>query len=464
MIRAGMNVARINFSHGDHEFHRRNIETIRRVALEESAVVAIMGDLQGPKIRLGKIANEPILLNEGDRLTLTTREADGSDMVFPLPHPEFVKDVRPGNTVLVDDGTLEFKVISRQAEDLVCEVIVGGDLLSRKGVSAPDAKLTLSAITDKDRADVQFALEIRLDYIAMSFVRSAKDIDALRWLCDFLGYKDVAIVAKIEKREAIDAFDEILQATDAVMVARGDLGVETPAEEVPIHQKMIIRKCNALGKAVITATQMLQSMINNPRPTRAEASDVANAIFDGTDAVMLSGETASGKYPIQAIETMAEIAEIAEKHLDNSQARINYRQTQMVTVKGFEGISDATSHAASEIADVLNAKMIVTATWTGYTARQAARGRPRTPILCVTPKEEVYRRMALVWGVQPMMTEPFGTIDEMIHVIVKKANDEGILAYGDLVVMIAGVPFGASSSTNFLKVHKVGELGEVPEV
>jgi pyruvate kinase len=463
MILAGMDVARINFSHGDHEFHRKNIEMIRRLADEEGAVVAVMGDLQGPKIRLGKIANEPILLAEGQRLTLTTREADGSNMVFPLPHPEFIKDVKPGNTVLVDDGTLEFKVVSKQMDDLVCEVIVGGDLLSRKGVSAPDARLTLSAITEKDREDAKFALEMNLDYIAMSFVRSAKDIDALRYLCSFHGYEDVAIVAKIEKREAIDAFDEILQATDAVMVARGDLGVETPAEEVPIHQKMIIRKCNAIGKPVITATQMLQSMISNPRPTRAEASDVANAIFDGTDAIMLSGETASGKYPVVAVETMAEIAEISEKHLDNSQARENYKRTPMLTIKGYEGIADATSHAASEMADGLNAKMIVTATWTGYTARQAARGRPNTAILCVTPKPEVYRRMALVWGVLPMLVGQFGTIDEMIEIIAKKANDEGILNYGDLIILLAGVPFGASSSTNFLKVHKVGELGEVPE-
>ncbi|MBX3063947.1 MAG: pyruvate kinase [Anaerolineae bacterium] len=467
MIRAGMDVARINFSHGDHEFHRKNIETVRRLAEEEGAVVAVMADLQGPKIRLGKIANEPALIKEGDHLTLTTRaDADGTDMIFPLPHPEFVKDVRPGNTVLVDDGTLEFKVISRQANDLVCEVVVGGELLSRKGVSAPDAKLTLSAITDKDREDAKFALDMKLDYIAMSFVRSAKDIDQLRYLCSFHGYNDVAIVSKIEKREAIDAFDEILAATDAVMVARGDLGVETPAEEVPIHQKMIIRKCNEVGKAVITATQMLQSMVNNPRPTRAEASDVANAIFDGTDAVMLSGETASGKYPVEAVETMATIAVIAEQHLVENlriTARDVYRKTPMPTVRGFEYISDATSHAASDIADQLDAKAIVTATWTGYTARQAARGRPHTPILCVTPKEEVYHRMALVWGVLPMLVEEFHTVDEMVHNIVKKAHEQGILKYGDLLVMIAGIPFGASSSTNFLKVHKVGEQGEVPE-
>jgi len=297
MIRAGMDVARINFSHGEHDTHARNIATIRRVAEEEDAIVAILGDLQGPKIRLGKIANEPVTLNKGDRLTLTLRPADGTNMVFTLPHPEFVKDVKTGNRLLLDDGALEFKVVSRQNDDLICEVIVGGPLSSRKGISAPDAKLTLSAITDKDREDVGFALQQKVDYVAMSFVRSGNDMRELRWLCNHLE-GEVALIAKIEKREAIDAIDDIIDASDGIMVARGDLGVETPAEAVPIHQKEIIRRCNAVGKPVITATQMLNSMIYNPRPTRAEASDVANAIFDGTDAVMLSGETASGQYPL----------------------------------------------------------------------------------------------------------------------------------------------------------------------
>jgi pyruvate kinase len=299
--------------------------------------------------------------------------------------------------------------------------------------------------------------------IAMSFVRSAKDIDELRWLCSYLGYNDVYIVAKIEKREAIDAFNEILDATDAVMVARGDLGVETPAEAVPVHQKSIIRRCNSVGKPVITATQMLQSMVTNTRPTRAEASDVANAIFDGSDAIMLSGETASGKFPIEAVTTMATIATIAEQHLDDIQARRDYFDPKIMRDMGIYQLSDATTHAASEIADALQAKYIVTATWTGYTTRQAARGRPNTTILCVTPKEEVFRRMALVWGVLPIMVGEFGTIDEMINVVVKTAYEQGIVKWNDLLVMIAGVPFGAATQTNFLKVHRVGEAGEVPE-
>jgi len=460
MIRAGMDVARINFSHGDYSTHARNIETIRRLADDEEAVVGIMCDLQGPKIRLGRIANEPITLQKGDKLTLTTRNVDGTNNVFPLPHPEFIKDVRPGHRLLLDDGQLEFKVVSKHLDDLICEVVVGGPLSSRKGVSAPESRLTLSAITDKDRADVEFAIKQRADYIAMSFVRSGDDMRELRWLCRHLE-GDVALIAKIEKREAIEAIDDVLEASDGVMVARGDLGVETPAEAVPIHQKEIIRRCNAAGKPVITATQMLNSMIVSPRPTRAEASDVANAIFDGTDAVMLSGETAAGKYPVIAVETMATIATIAEAHL-NVDAHLKFGQRQ-IDMKSFEVISDATSYAATQIAEQLNAKLIVTASWQGYTARQVARARPITPILCVTPNEITYRRMALVWGVLPIMVPEFGTIDEMIEKIVQAAHDSRLVEYGDRLVIIAGVPFGAGGHTNFLKIHTVGEAGEVPE-
>jgi len=460
MIRAGMDVARINFSHGEHDTHARNIATIRRVAEEEDAIVAILGDLQGPKIRLGKIANEPVTLNKGDRLTLTLRPADGTNMVFTLPHPEFVKDVKTGNRLLLDDGALEFKVVSRQNDDLICEVIVGGPLSSRKGISAPDAKLTLSAITDKDREDVGFALQQKVDYVAMSFVRSGNDMRELRWLCNHLE-GEVALIAKIEKREAIDAIDDIIDASDGIMVARGDLGVETPAEAVPIHQKEIIRRCNAVGKPVITATQMLNSMIYNPRPTRAEASDVANAIFDGTDAVMLSGETASGQYPIVAVETMATIAQIAEAHL-KVDARPNPGQRGL-SLKPSELVSDVTSAAASQIAEQLGAKLIVTATWTGYTSRQVARSRPVTQILCATPNEDTYRRMALVWGVLPTMVPSFETVDEMIQKIVVKAYDTRLVEYGDVLVIIAGLPFGAGGHTNFLKIHTVGESGEVTE-
>lgn len=461
MIRAGMDVARINFSHGDDKTHIDNIERIRRIAKEEDAVVAILCDLQGPKIRLGKLASEPVTIKKGDKLVLTTRDVDGSNNVFPLPNPEFIKDVQPGQRLLLDDGQLEFKVIGKQGNDLQCEVVVGGPLSSRKGVSAPESHLTFSALTDKDRHDAEIAVRIKADYLAMSFVRSGDDMRELRWLCRHLG-GDIALIAKIEKREAIDNFDDVLEASDGAMVARGDLGVETPAEEVPVHQKEIIRRCNAVGKPVITATQMLQSMISNPRPTRAEASDVANAIFDGTDAIMLSGETASGQYPVVAVQTMANIAHIAEANF-KTDARRDFSRSLPSPLKGFELMSDATSHAASQIAEALGAKLIITSTLSGYTARRVARERPTTPIFCVTPDAATQHLMALVWGVLPVLVPEFRTIDDMLNIVVKAAYDASLVKHGDLVIVIAGVPFGAGGGTNFLKIHTVGEAGEVPE-
>ncbi|PJF25669.1 MAG: pyruvate kinase, partial [Phototrophicales bacterium] len=300
MIRNGMDVARINFSHGDHQTHGKAIDDVRRIAAEEGAVVAILCDIQGPKIRIGKIANEPLTLRPGDKITLTLDEADGSNNVVTIPHPEFVKDIKAGTHLLLDDGKYEFVVTSALRRSLVCEVIIGGDLTSRKGIMAPNARLTMPAITEKDREDTLFAVSKRVEYLAMSFVRSADDVREMRWLLRHSGGSDVAIIAKIEKHEALETIEQIIETSDGVMVARGDLGVEIPAEEVPFHQKRIIRLCNQAGKPVITATQMLLSMVDNPRPTRAEASDVYNAIIDGTDAVMLSNETAAGSYPVNA--------------------------------------------------------------------------------------------------------------------------------------------------------------------
>lgn len=458
LIRKGMDVARINFSHGSHETHGEVIDTIRRVAAEENAVVAIMCDLQGPKIRIGRVANEPLMLKPGDRITLTLNgDAENDDPhVIALPHPEFVKDIQAGMQLLLDDGNLEFVVQEATPFELVCEVVIGGPLTSRKGVSAPTARLSLSAITDKDREDVEFALSKQTDYLAMSFVRNADDIRELRWLIRHLG-GDTAIIAKIEKREALDAIESIIAAADGVMVARGDLGVETPAEEVPVHQKRIIQLCNVASKPVITATQMLSSMVDNPRPTRAEASDVFNAIVDGTDAVMLSNETAAGNYPIEAVATMANIALIAEKSLATRRAeRLLYKPN----AEGREVISDAISQATTQISEVLSCRAIVTATLTGYTARRVAKERPGTPILCVTPSEITYRRMALVWGVIPIMISHFNTIDEMIKLIVQTALEARLLKRGDHLIIIAGVPFGIGGQTNFLKIHVVGESGE----
>lgn len=459
MIRTGMDVARINFSHGDHETHAKVIADVRRIAEEEGAVVAILSDMQGPKIRIGVIEHEPLLLKPGDTVTLTLDDANGDDNIVSLPHPEFVRDIKAGTQLLLDDGKLEFVVRATANRSLICEVVIGGPLTSRKGVMAPNARLTLSAITDKDREDIEFALSRNTDYIAMSFVRSEDDIREIRWLIRHLG-GNAAVIAKIEKHEALENIEAIVDASDGIMVARGDLGIEIPAEEVPFHQKHIIRLCNIAGKPVITATQMLNSMVDNPRPTRAEASDVYNAILDGTDAVMLSNESASGQYPVRAVETMVNIAAIAEQNI-LLPSQLAERTIYKPNAEGREATSDAISQATTQVAEVLNCKAIITSTLTGYTTRRVAKERPKTPILCVTPNEITYRRMALIWGVFPLMVPEFNTIDEMIGIVVRAAHNARLVELGDLIVIIAGVPFGIGGQTNFLKIHSVGEAGEL---
>ena len=461
MMRAGMNVARINFSHGDHETHGETINTIRRIAEEEDSVVAILCDIQGPKIRIGKLEQEPMMLAPGDCITLTLDDVVGKNGLVSLPHPEFVQDIKAGTHLLLDDGNLQFSVSETNGRDLVCEVIVGGPLKSNKGVSAPNARLTLSAITDKDRRDIEFALARDCDYMAMSFVRSAADIRELQRLMKHYG-KDAGIIAKIEMGEALDNIEEIIDVCQGIMVARGDLGIETPAEEVPFHQKRIIKLCNAVAKPVITATQMLESMTENPRPTRAEASDVYNAIIDGTDAIMLSAESASGNYPVRAVEVMTRISRIAEQHLQNlglgaeeqPGANLNGRQSR-------EYVSDAISRATFDISRIINPTAIVTTSLSGYTTRRVAKERPSTPILCMTPSAKTQRRMALVWGVIPLLVQEFSTIDEMISIIIRAAHDKNLVKRGDRLVIIAGVPFGIDGQTNLIKIHTVGEEGEI---
>lgn len=460
MIRAGMNVARINFSHGDLEMLGTYIDTVRRIADEEKTVIAILCDIQGPKIRVGKVANEPLQIAPGDKITLTLDNVPGENNLISLPHPEFVQDIKAGTMLLLDDGNLQFLVKEVTPRMLHCEVVIGGALKSNKGVSAPNARLTLSAITEKDKKDIEFALGKQADYIAMSFVRSADDIRQLRWLMNFFG-RDAAIVAKIEMREALQNIEEIIKVCDGIMVARGDLGVETPAEKVPYEQKRIIRLCNQSGKPVITATQMLESMTGNPRPTRAEASDVYNAIVDGTDAVMLSAESASGKYPIRAVEVMSNIAGIAEEHLWEYRDNRGHFDSGAGDAGEMEAISDVIGEATFHISEALKPAAIVTTTLSGYTTRRVARERPHAPILCMTPSEITYRRMAMVWGVIPLLVPEFATIDEMITITVRAAHDAGLVHRGDTLVIIAGVPFGIAGQTNLLKVHRVGEAGEI---
>jgi len=452
LIRAGMNVARINFSHGDQASQAQSITTLRRVAEEEGRLVAIMADLQGPKLRVGEIEGGALELREGDVVTLTSRPRAEVGDAIPVPHPELLRELRTGQTVLLDDGNLALAVLQPGEDDLRCRVVTGGRLSSHKGINVPGAPLHFSALTSKDRDDAEFALQQGVDFFALSFVRRADDVRELR---QFLKHKraDVAIVAKIEKPEALSVFDAILAEADGIMVARGDLGVETPAEDVPFHQKRIIRACNQAGKPVITATQMLQAMIDNPRPTRAEASDVVNAILDGTDAVMLSGETAVGRYPVVATETMAVICANAEAHLP--QGRLLYDESHF-----HETITEAISCAAVEIAREVEAKAIVTATMSGTTARMVARHRPSVPVVAVTPNRVTLFRLALAWGVVPVQIAEFRTTDDMVETMVRVARERGLAAWGDPVVLTAGIPFGNSQKTNMLKVHVVGEMAE----
>lgn len=448
LIRAGMNVARINFSHGDRATHAQSIAALRQIAEQEGRLVAVMGDLQGPKLRVGEIKGGAVELRKGEIVLLTSRPRTGAEEEIPVPHPELLRDLRAGQTVLLDDGNLELIVTQAGEGCLKCRVVAGGQLTSHKGINVPGATLRLSTLTPKDREDAAFALEQKIDFFALSFVRRAADVCELR---QFLRDRkaDVPIIAKIEKPEALSAFDEILAEADGIMVARGDLGVETPAEEVPFHQKRIIRACNRAGKPVITATQMLQTMIDNPRPTRAEASDVVNAILDGTDAVMLSGETAVGSYPVEAVETMAAICANAEAHLTSS---------PMHDESGsHETITEAISCAAVEIACEINSTAIVTATMSGMTARMVARHRPHIPIVAVTPDQATLVRLALVWGVTPVQVKPFETTDDMVRMMVRTARQKGLAAWGDPVVLTAGIPFGSGGRTNMLKVHVVGE-------
>jgi len=446
MMQAGMDVARINFSHGDHATHAHRIAEVRRIAQEEGKTLAILCDLQGPKLRVGDIAAGTVELPPDSTVILTTRTVPGDAQEIRLPHPDLIADVRPDQRLLLDDGAIELRVESKTETDLVCRVVVGGPLSSRKGVSAPGARLSFSSLTEKDRADALFAIEQQADYLALSFVRRAADVQELRALLASRG-AHIPIVAKIEKAEALEAFDEILDTSDAIMVARGDLGVETPAEQVPLHQKRILRACNRAGKPAITATQMLQSMIHNPRPTRAEASDIANAVLDGTDAVMLSGETAAGQYPVEAVRTMEKVATITEEQLDCDE--------WLRRVGEADSPSEAIARATVEIAVELGASAIITSTMSGHTARMVARYRPCVPILAATPDPSVYRRMALVWGVTPLLVPEYGSTDEMIEYTTRAAREAGMVKSGDRVVITAGIPAGGEGRTNMLKVHVI---------
>jgi pyruvate kinase len=449
-VEAGMAVARINFSHGTHRDHAQRIETIRRISRETGRVVAIMADLQGPKLRVGLLPSEGVPLVEGETVTFADTAAGDDPATISLPHPEVIRDVCPGDRMLLDDGLIELQVVESDERQIHAKVIAGGVLTSRKGLSLPHTKLQMPSVTDKDRADAAFAAEHKVDYFALSFVRCANDIVHLRDYLENLG-ADTPIIAKIEKPEALDCIKEILAESQGLMVARGDLGVEAPAEEVPIYQKRIIKACNNAHKPVITATQMLDSMMRHPRPTRAEASDVANAILDGTDAIMLSGETAVGRYPVESVRTMARIAAVTERSLPYIDWMQRAFQADSWTV------TEAIGQVACEVATELKAQAILTSTMSGGTARRVASHRPDTDIIAVTPSPVTYRQLALVWGVQPLLVDEFADTDDMIVTVIEAARKRGLLQDGDLSIITAGVPLGGAGLTNMLKVHRVGE-------
>jgi len=449
VIGAGARVVRLNFSHGKPEQHAARVQTVRELARDLGVFVGVMADLQGPKLRIGEIAGGAVTLQEGAPFTLTARAVAGSEREVHFGQPEVLRDIQPGARILLDDGLLELRAQRVDESGVLTEVVVGGPLSSRKGVTLPDTEIRLASLTDKDREDARLAASLGVDFIALSFVRSAANVQDLRDHLRSLGAEDIPIISKIEKREALGRFPEILGASDGIMVARGDLGVETPPEDVPIHQKAIVKQCNAAGKPVIIATQMLQSMIDNPRPTRAEASDVANAILDGADAVMLSGETAVGKYPVEAVGMMSKIARATETHFPHD-ARMREAVSQQALT-----VTDAISQATCEIAGELGAKVIVASTRSGHTAQMVAKYRPPTPIIAATPDPQVASRLTLVWGVEPLLVQRFESTDEMIAKAVEAARAQGMVRAGDVVVITAGVPMGGQGRTNMLKVHVV---------
>ncbi|MBW4084188.1 pyruvate kinase [Paenibacillus sp. S150] len=449
LILAGMNVARLNFSHGDFEEHGNRIKTIRQASKELGKTVAILLDTKGPEIRTGKLEVEPIELVQDEYLTLTTEEILGDQNRISITYTDLPNDVQVGSTILIDDGLIGLTVVDIQGTEIKTRIVNGGTIKSKKGVNVPGVAISLPGITEKDTNDIIFGIEQDIDFIAASFVRKASDVQEIRALLEKHKASHIQIISKIENQQGVDNLDEILAASDGLMVARGDLGVEIPAEDVPLAQKLMIEKCNIAGKPVITATQMLDSMQRNPRPTRAEASDVANAIFDGTDAIMLSGETAAGKYPVESVLTMSRIAEKAESALKHREIFMKQQIAQETTVT--EAISQSVAISALD----LNAKAIISSTVTGHTARVVSKYRPKSQIIAVTTQERTMRQLALVWGVTPVFGNEATSTDELLETALQGGKASGLVKAGDLVVITAGIPLGRSGSTNLVKVDTI---------
>ncbi|SDP65822.1 pyruvate kinase [Desulforhopalus singaporensis] len=450
LIEAGMNVARINLSHGDRQSHRNAIDQVKQARKAAGSHTAILLDTRGPEIRVGDLA-QPLEISAGQTLVITTdQDSCGADRIG-VNYPGLASDVAVGTTILLDDGKLRLQVVDIRDDDVISRVMVGGVLTRRKRVSIPDTIVKLPSLSDKDKSDIAFGVVQGVDFIAASFVRKADDIWAVREIIEDNGGNQ-AIIAKIENRQGVDNLDEILEAAEGLMVARGDLGVELPAEEVPVLQKKIIQACNRSGKPVITATQMLESMVTSPSPTRAEASDVTNAIFDGTDAVMLSAETAVGKYPVQAIEFLARCANISEASLDYETILATGLKNRRKT------ITDAISYACCRTAADLGARAIITCTTSGSTARMVARHRPEAPIIAVSPNMENLRQLQVVRGVITLHGAAASTMDQQLDLACNIAREKGFIHHKDLVVISAGMPIGTTGTTNMLKVRQMADI------
>ncbi|PRO64322.1 pyruvate kinase [Alkalicoccus urumqiensis] len=452
LIDTGMNVARLNFSHGDFEEHGARIKNIREAAEAAGKDTAILLDTKGPEIRTQTLKNGAVDLEKGQTLRVSMEEVEGTEEVISITYPGLVNDVHVGSKLLLDDGLIELLVTEIGEKELVTEVLNSGTLKNKKGVNVPNVSVNLPGITDKDAKDIEFGIEQDVDFIAASFVRRASDVLEIKELLEKHDAAHIQIIPKIENQEGVDNIEEILEVSDGLMVARGDLGVEIPAEEVPLVQKMLIKRCNRLGKPVITATQMLDSMQRNPRPTRAEASDVANAILDGTDAIMLSGETAAGTYPVESVQTMQNIAERAESAMKHEDV------LRKATKESENTITEAISQSVAHTALNLRASAILTATQSGHTARMISKYRPESIIIAVTSSKRVSRSLSLVWGVHAQVGQQVKSTDEMLQLSVDEALKSGYVNNGDLVVITAGVPVGERGTTNLLKVHVIGEV------
>ena len=448
----GMDIARFNFSHGDYEEQKERMDLLKNVRQQVKKPIAMLLDTKGPEIRTGQLKEQKVTLTEGQKFTLTSEEIEGDETRVSISYKELVNDVAPGSRILIDDGLIGLVVDEVQETEILCTVENGGVLSSKKGVNVPNVKINLPSITEKDRNDIIFGIGQGVDFIAASFVRNANAIHEIRNILKDHGVEEeIAIIAKIENQEGIDNIDEILKAADGIMVARGDLGVEIPEEEVPYIQKMLIHKCNEVFKPVITATQMLDSMIRNPRATRAEVTDIANAIYDGTDAIMLSGETAMGKYPIEALKTMVNIAKFTESKMDYDamlQLKREYRS---------RGISTAVSYAAVATARNLDATLLVVGSTAGFSARMVSKFRPKANIIALTPLERTQRRMQIYWGITSFIAPMDASVDEMLDQAIEIAKDAGISKQGDAVVITAGTPNGLAkgANTNLIKVERI---------